>query len=211
MKKYNLYLIAAIVFVSAAIASCNKDKDDGDNGLSTSTVTTIDATVEGGDALNDLIDEVRLVGSFGERAVLATAKFSNGGFKIDLPKTLPSNVLESIEGRLQDGVNVSNKNVKWTRTDMRAYDKDDNLIGRLYYSKSDENTWVYVDFIYSDGDCNITGNVLDEKGIIPVTYSVSLKKGWNQMFNITNGLFNDEQEQISTTTIQSGLKWVFGL
>ena len=210
MKKYNLYLIAAILFVSAAIVSCDKDDDDDDGGLSTSTVGTIDAKVENGNAFNDLIDEVKLVtlGNSGV-VVLATAKFSNGGFKIGLPETVPSNVLRSFDeqGGVDEDLEVSNMNVKTTFTSLFAYDEDGDWIGGFFYFKEDATTFVGMQLVYADGDVNITGETTDEDGT--ETWSVYLKKGWNQMFFIDKEWPNDKWESTSTTTSQSGLKWYF--
>ena len=210
MKKFVLKLrIVATIFACLAVmmlVSCNKD----DDGLSTSTITSITANVEGGSALNDLIDEVKLVtwNNSGDDVVLATAKFSNGGFKIVLPETVPSNVLSSFnEDYLDEDIKVSNMNVETTYAELHAYNENGDRIGFFYYYKENATTDVEMDLVYANGDVNITGKITDEYGT--ETWSVYLKKGWNQVFYIDKELPNDKWEDSVTTTSQSGMKWFF--
>ena len=203
---------AAALFFSAALVSCNKDDNNGDTGQSTLTGTSITANVEGGSALNNLIDEVKLVAynkeNYDQFVVLATAKFTNGGFKIDLPGTVPSSVLESFDEDFLTDITVSNMNVKTTWAYTKAYDKDGQEIGGFYYYKEDGNTGVIMGLVYAEGDVNITGSSTPHENVTS-TYSVSLKKGWNQVFEIEKELPDDKWEYTRTTANQSGMKWIF--
>jgi len=196
---------AATLVFSAAIMSCNKDDDN--NGLSTSPVTSITASVDGGNALNNLIDEVKLITwnpyDYDDPIELASAKFTNGGFKIDLPETVSPDALDILP--FNPSINISDKSVKVVSyTNTIAVDEDGERIGVFECYKEDGKTWVAMGLWYADGDVTITGKETTQWGI--TNFNISLKKGWNQVFFIED---ETSWEETITTTTQSGLKWVF--
>ena len=212
MKKVFLFFVA-VLFVSAVITSCDKD----DDGPSTSTVSgAFDVKLEGGSAYNNVIDEVKLIGwaeNTGSEIVLATAKYSNGGFKIDLPATPPSSILCPIAetftdgGKVNESVKISNTSAKVAEdVQLYAYDADGDRIGGIYCYKEAGNTFVGMTLAYSDSDVTVTGKETTEWGSI--TYNMSLKKGWNQAFYIEKEVSEEKWEDTLTTTPQSGMKWV---
>ena len=212
-----LRIVATIVACLAVMmfASCNKDKDD--DGLSTSTITSITADVEGGSALNDLIDEVRLEARIESYyyVVLETAKFTNGGFEFDLPKDVDlSNLrfgifVDELDNTAPlEGIKVSNENVNVVWVNMYAYDKDGKQLGYFDYSKHNTYSLLY----YSDGDVNITGkHTREDKGsgsMETIIYSCSFKKGWNMAFEVIQRVSGGWDYTV-TTKSQSDVKWVF--
>ena len=212
MKKVFLFFVA-VLFVSAVITSCSKD----DDGPSTSTISgALDVKVEGGSAFNNIIDEVKLIGynpdTYSE-VVLATAKYSDGGFKIDLPETPSSGILQPVANLFADGgdvsesVKISNTSAKAADVYLYAYDADGDEIGSIYCYKETGNLYVALELIYADSDVTITGSETYEWGT--TTFSASLKKGWNQAYYVEKEVSEEKWEDSFTTTPQSGLKWVF--
>jgi len=190
MKKLGFYLVTVALAISAAFTSCNKDKDNGAAG--TSVVTTITATVEGGAAYNDKIDEVGLwVDGCG---VIKTVPYQNGGFTIDLTTvTVPESCMNNIP-------QSSNPNAKVSYDALFLGFKDGNRVAVFGYIKGFENgslegTEAFL--IFSDSD--LTFNYSDPEE----SYSWNLKSGWNMAYTTYNGT-----QGISSTNAVSGLKWI---
>jgi hypothetical protein len=211
MKKsfFSFLLTGALCASMLVVSSCKKD----DDGLGTSVVKTLDVKVDDGSKYNDLIDEVRLVGyniNTWNAVELVTAKYTAGGFKMDLPESVPANILESF-GKESSNVNVSNTNAKlaYNNVSLRAFDKDGNRVGSIAYSKNDKNTNTTVlgELVYADNDVTVTGKVTEEWGA--AIYAMSLKKGWNLVFFIEKEVSKGVWEGTATTSGQSGMKWYF--
>ena len=203
------YLVLAALVATAAFTSCNKDDDKDDGG------GKITATVENGSKYDNQIVKVKLV-SMKDDSEIASGSWSKGGFTIVLPATVDAKYLDTEdEDDYGEGVTVSNKNAKTVWFDIYGYDKDDKYVTSFGLGKSDDSSESYAWYVYSDGDVNISGTEEEEyeydgghKEIS--TYSVTLKKGWNVVYDThsesTQGgkrLYNGTL----TSTPVSGLKW----
>ena len=208
MKKVVLnYLVIAAFAVLAAFTSCNKDGDENVG----SVIDKITANVEGGAKYNGVITKVKLgTGNRDEKEeVLATGNWSNGGFTIELPKTVDAKYLEPMfdEDNIPPTVTISNKDAKFCETWIIGYDKDDKYVdGFIYGNKNKEvNTHYWAEYIYADSDINISGTYEDR------VLSISLKKGWNVTYTTMSCKREDEitrctMERFLSTTV-SGMKW----
>ena len=221
MKRVCLFFTAALFASAALMTSCEKDDEDKDdnndeNGLVASTVSgNLDIKIEG---VHDEFDpsyifDVELTtwdSDHYDYVVLATAKYSNDGFTISLPENPPSNTLKPINDDFgfepEDGVKISNMNAKIMQAGLYAKNEYGSNCGSIYLYKEEGDTEFYMYLIYSDSDVNVTGKDLGNEE----TYSLSLKKGWNKMYCIYKELPDGRDDDIYTTTPQSGMKWFFG-
>ena len=192
-KQWLSMLFIAALVLSATFTSCDKDDEDG------GTIDKITATVEGGAKYNGVISKVKLgLDIDDEIVVIATGDWSNGGFTIELPKTVDAKYLEPFSG-----------NVKVSGPIVAGFDEDDEFVTIFVCGKKengpplpypDVNYYYRAYYIYSDSDLNVS----DE---------FSLKKGWNfkhvatGAFVIVDGgyVFLDEQSTFSNNV--SGMKW----
>ena len=200
MKKTSIFLIITLFFLAALATSCDNNKDNNDT-LDTA-LTSLDIKIENGNDFNDLIDEVRLVVSIGDVHTIATAKYLNGGFKADLPATMPDNLLRRlIDTGIDDGVTVSNPDAKCTSIIIYAYNADGRRIGKISCLK--ENT--EMTFLYADSDVTASGNL--ETGRTTTSINISLRKGWNKVYVTINELADEKYESVMTTTEPGSMKW----
>jgi len=195
-SRRNILKLASTLFAACFIfVSCNNGDDDNDGLAGTSVVTTITATVEGGAAYNDKIDEVWLImgtinlGRDGE--VIKTVPYQNGGFTVDLTTvTVPESYLSD---------KILNNPLGFFGA------KDGETVAVFYYQKGWENVSMLEEgegtiamFIFSDSD--IIHN-FKESG---VAYNLNIKSGWNMVYTTSSrsggGVFS--------TNAVNGLKWI---
>jgi len=206
-------------------ASCNKEKD---NEIPTSWFNgTITAIVENGNDYNSIISKVMtLVGECiiirvdaddpgtVECTEMIFANYSNGGFTLTLPAIVDDKYLRFFRFLdISSSLTISDPNAKlFEMYSINAYDSNDVRIGDFSYIKQDEKSYTAGFFWYADRDFTITGSLfLDEEGCyfveeggIPLIWSVSLKKGWNRVYEI----MYENKAEISTKAV-SGMKWYF--
>ncbi len=225
MKKFkNVFLLAAMA-VSAVFVGCDKENDpsnddpsDPSGGLTPPTVFDdqgltssvfdgkIQATVAGGDSLNSKIDFVKaFVRVHGANDYeVASAPYSNGGFTLNLPETVP--ILGGYEP--QEGITVSDTTVKSTEvTGIRAY-KGATEVGTFHYYYYESADFASgATFVYADKNVSITGSFLHDNEV--VTYNrISLKRGWNKVYGKMSKKTTPQTLEF-TSTEPSGLKWIF--
>ena len=168
----------ALLAASIIFNSCKKNNGD-DNGTSFSSfsVSSLDVKVENGAAYNDLIDEVRLEAwdcSAGKRVALETAKYSNGGFKMDLPQSVPESVVCTESHVSEDVIIIADAG-----DGLKAYDKDGKRIGTIIGRF--ENMDGMTSILYFESDVTITGN-----------WGTRIyKKGWNLSGKIDKWVFTE--------------------
>jgi len=222
----------AVLAVSAAFASCDKDDDAPatsivNNNISV-TVSNVDADVENVKLLaNSEIsvnwvwdDETgKIVGSTtsvtGEE--IARGSFSDGRLTMNLPATVDSRFLTPMYDDMEvpAGVSMSNNHVKGTGgVFLVGYDSDGNETGLFFYGKLDEATKqiIMAGLVYMDNDVIITGSFSNNEEIIKSTviYDCNFKKGWNFMYVLLSGDGEGRLTGKTTTTNPGGLKWVYG-
>jgi hypothetical protein len=205
-------LIGAVLFMG-----CN----DKEEQFGVSSITSITATVERGNAYDSKIDNVVALLAT-ENHQVKTVIYENGKFTIDLPAVLNESYLMKIDDGNYPALKVSNKNVKGVSIKIDAY-QSGICVGNFYYAKS-SSLQTEALFVYVDGDVKITGsdsstninrdpygNIIGEQ-TFNISYNVSLKKGWNIMYftetHSTSGQKTSTSETV-TTNIPDGMKWYF--
>ena len=208
-----LWLICIVI--AAVFAACDKDEENGTGSVITA-IDNVVAIVENGDKYNAQVVEVLLSRYYQDEIVaVATADFVNGGFSLELPKTVDEKYLEGLEGTGEE-FRVSNKNVKIALDfNIRGITVTGAYIN-FVFGKVDGNTVTREVFWYADGDLSITGSTffsyeLHEDVFERTTsFSASLKKGWNILY-ITEKRERINNVETTTTNIATkdpgGLKW----
>ena len=224
--------------MTIGFTSCNKDDDPIVSGAFDGVIT---AQVENGNIYNNLVK--RVTASLWDddddvEVVLASAPYANGGFTLTLPQTVDAKFLWPFDDdEFGPDVHISDKDAQTTYvSDVEAYssssgDFDDyDQVGYFNFYKDvfDGNevtetgtySYAYAMFMYADRDVNIAGTETSSETYEGVTYtyiarwSVSLKKGWNIVYDTGSSSYvNGERQEGTTyeshftTTPVSGLKW----
>ena len=178
------------------------------NGNNEGDGNQLTVTVENGAKYDNVIDRVKLMmyDHEGKRVVaLATGKWSNGGFTIELPKTVDAKYLVPAVEQYNylSNLTVSNINAKIGHASFIGYDKDDNIVAAIYYGKWDFNFSIGAYYYYADCDVDIFGK--DEEVLMKQDYSLNYKKGWNKYYQISPMVVGEWVR--STTNVVNGLKW----
>jgi hypothetical protein len=181
------------------------DDDDGGGGGGDATGFKITATVENGSAYNSKISTVKAMAedyTTDTEAVLASGNYSNGGFIITLPTTPAVKYLGQM---VSPNITVSDPGAKFCIVEplFEAY-KGANSVGDLCYAKEGNSSVIFGMYMYADRDVTIDGK--ESGGGVNVTFNLSLKKGWNIIYNTYSPY--DNSQSLSSTVV-SGLKWYF--
>jgi hypothetical protein len=174
-------------------SACGDDENDGESGAQTANSTEIVATNVidfGAD-----IDTVKAVtyridlnagGAIDGFEEIATATYSNNGFKITLPETLSAEYLRSYAEmltsfgvELPDGIVVSDMNAKIGNMNLLACDKNGEVMATFLLSDGSLGWQAY--YLYADRNFTLKGEFADENGI-SASIDYSLKKGWNTVY-----------------------------
>ncbi|GHT25423.1 hypothetical protein FACS189430_12000 [Bacteroidia bacterium] len=213
MKRVSNFLVA---MAAVMILGCDKNNDGNEPGTE-SAITEIKATVENGASYNDKIDEVRAIIETGYDEV--SGAYTNGGFTIKLPETVPAEHLFSPteywknHSEMQNiGATVTPATTKLTEIDYFQAYKASVKVGKFeykkgtgdYYNKGSVTEAVYV---YTDRDAVINGKNITKSTVI--WNNVFLKKGWNIVYQITSYATNSYGDYTYTNIEQGGLKWYF--
>ncbi|MDR3093451.1 MAG: DUF3823 domain-containing protein [Bacteroidales bacterium] len=218
MKQLSIFGIAVLtVAVLVCTPSCNKDDDNGG-----SAVVEIKATVENGVGLN--VDKVKALLGLDEERIgydwvwtgyeVASTDYTNGGFTLKLPETVPASRLGLLFDGLSEGVTVNPATAKGMFIVIVAYN-DENEMGEFEYI--DAKGWT-ASYTYVDRDVTVTGSYTGKspsgsytENTEKITFdNLSLKKGWNVIYH-----FYEENESTKTNTSKltntkpAGLKWIF--
>ena len=190
MNRQLLSLITAAMVLIAAFASCKKDKDGSGNSGGASV---INATVVDGDDYNDEIATVTAwmynYDHFNHDHFVVSGKYENGGFKLNLPKTVSETYLYSFDeiyGFDDDEFEgtISDPKVKINNMWIKAYNSQEEGIGVFNWKNEDGNEACYV---YADRNVTIKGRYGWYGNDHPDEYWIdefdcSFTKGWNIMY-----------------------------
>jgi hypothetical protein len=245
MKAKNIFAImtmAAVVGTTAMVACSKKSGDPVPNPFVPNADGTLPVTVavENGTTYSSQIDSVKIGGWVDNKGdvYLTTVPYVSGGFSFTLPATVAAANLSPYfdDNDLDDmeGLTISNKNVKAFAVDfLHAYKNGNpNYVGYFEYEgesgdldeKAGTGTFmkeIEAEFVYVDADCNISGSAKVDFSELEggtLNASVSLKKGWNVLYEIVEyknikwqagGDPTFDFVMTSTTAPQSGVKWTY--
>jgi hypothetical protein len=128
-----------------------------------------------------------------DKAVLVAGTINAGNFSITLPEKVESGNLHPFN--VQGNVPVSDPAANHTSVSLEVYIANGKNVGHLGYDKAG------VQYIYVDRDCRVTGS--GEEDGANYTYNVSLKKGWNTVYEVLNG----NVTEFTTTRPNGDLVW----
>ena len=218
MKRFFVnQLVMAALAISAAFTSCNKDDDEkGDetidgtiDGTVGGTIDKITAKVENASELSNVktVKLMALVISSEESEEIASAEFKNDGFTLNLPATVASKYLYLLAADMPSTVNVSNKNAKIANVSICGFDSAGDPIADFICTKKEGNTEYSMWLLYADSDVSISGTKTDEEEDEVFVFSLSLKKGWNAVYETYTRTTQGEKIEYKNSPI-SGLKWL---
>ena len=206
---------AAFICAGFLLTGCNKD----DNGLNGTNISTIDAKVENGSDYNTKIDAVKALINANEEYnsesgqyvytghEVASGNYTNGGFTLDLPKTVDDQYLSLLttDGMPKE-ITVSDTTVKGNSIEIVAY-KSGVEVGYFEYNSPDST--ATSGYIYVDRNVKITGSGSEDLfgSTFKYIYNVSWKKGWNIAYFKETTTVNSYTVEV-TTTEPSGLRWI---
>ena len=182
MKKtfLNFGLFLALGLTTVVFNSCDKDDDnDGDTNGGNALKITATNVINGSTNIKTV--KAIIYWESGENDydedAIAQAPYENNGFTLELPTTLGAKYLE-IDAYDLEGIVVSDKNFKsYYLDDLRAYNEDDDEIGYFYLEEENGDNFYYTSWFYSDRDVTMEGEHNGRK------YNVTLKKGWNVVYD----------------------------
>ena len=182
MKKtfLNFGLFLALGLTTVVFNSCDKDDDnDGDTNGGNALKITATNVINGPTNIKTV--KAIIYWESGENDydedAIAQAPYENNGFTLELPTTLGAKYLE-IDAYDLEGIVVSDKNFKsYYLDDLRAYNEDDDEIGYFYLEEENGDNFYYTSWFYSDRDVTMEGEHNGRK------YNVTLKKGWNVVYD----------------------------
>jgi len=163
MKKKILYLntllLAALVFTACPRKPVPLEPEPVPNSIAPTEITATNVKYSDND-----IATVKAIGD-NNRVEIASAEYKNGGFKLNLPATLPDECLSSAVSR-EFGNKISDKEAQICRISyFFAYNSAGKKIGRIDL----EDKINYTSYYYADRDFTVK-----ESG-----YACYFKKGWN--------------------------------
>jgi hypothetical protein len=200
-------MMLAVVILATALVACNKDNDKNGNGGGgggggiNSDPSIVEAKSVEGDCSK--VKSVKMVVEFfDEDVVIASGEFKNGGFKLQLPKTISDSDLMLATDWFENNV-VSDKNAKitWCEPDfVYGFDENGEEVGIFYLSSGDMiDDDSFARYIYADRKFTVKGSD---------NYSVdcTFNEGWNILYEVY-----DDPEELLTTNKPSGkdFRWLF--
>jgi hypothetical protein len=227
MNKVSLFFMAAVLTAGMVFTGCNKDDEDG--GTSALADNKITATVVNGASYSSAVDNVKaLMNEYEEydedlgRYVwtgytAGSGAYTSGGFTISLTATIEAQYLGS-EVEAEEGITISDPAVKIGYVEHIIAYKSDVEVGDFTYCNYDPNgdepaSGADGYYLYVDRDVNITGSESNTSNGYTETYTanMSLKKGWNIVYDTWN--YNEAAKTATYTTktgaAPSGMKWYF--
>jgi len=203
-----LGLLPALILAATTFVSCGGNKPE----LPDNSVISARGVV----AVRGNIDEIVSVRAMAYDWAgdgwtnIAEATFQNNGFTLQLPTTLPDNLLNPVTGNFPDNVVVvtGNPNAKWISVELVAVCENGNGTGsfRLVGGVDMENlTGTTASWVYVDSNISVTadfqlGGSFSARTII----NLNLRRGWNTIYVIAS---SEDDIFVLTTTTQrpSGL------
>ena len=195
-------LLLALGFTTAVFISCGGNSIGGGYNL--------EVKIPNGSQYSGQIDSVGFERDR-EHIISNNVAYNNGNFILKL-KDIPESFLrplENIIGRGIENVKISDPDTRGTtpKYGIAAYNKRGYTVGRIGCINQNpmkainETELKAMMPMYFDRKCEISGTVSVNE--YTATYNLSLKKGWNMVYEIREGKTRE-----LTTTPQSGLEWI---
>jgi hypothetical protein len=184
-----------------SFSSCSDDDDDNNNGGgATGTFTSLQVNLANGSQYTDIATVV--AGNL-YKPYSNVADYNNGNFTLEMLTPAAEDLWLYAEGA-PSTITFSDANVKVVMFyNITCYDTNDYNVGYMFLGRNNSGE-EYVDFIYADRDCNVTGTYEHDGGLSIVYYGLQLRKGWNKVYSVR---INDTEDSV-TTTPQSDFQWV---
>ncbi|MDR1585169.1 MAG: hypothetical protein LBS07_03200 [Prevotellaceae bacterium] len=175
-RKLILMSGAVIAFGLASISCKNNEPDDkSDSGI----ITKIEGTVANGGSYD--VDTVKVMHNSEEATiVLASSKWDNGKFTLNLPATLPDSYVSSLEN--EEGVTISDKAAKTYLLSVLQLYKNGKYKGTVSQAAKAGASTAKIQYFYTDRDVVLSGTTIG--GSEKITYNANFKKGWNTVYYI---------------------------
>jgi len=237
--KIKLCLFGALVILAFIMSGCDDGVSSGDKNSGTGENTGgdellyIHAKIENASEYSDVVEVKFMVYdiSINRHVELARSIWKNGGFTIELPKTLDSNFLHPLIRRdlllggrwipgiaeMQPTLTINNENVRVDNNYFVGVNKDGwEVVSFIAFMKDEDD--IVANFTYVDSDVIISGYTEQEFQVSPnrferntMTCSVSWKKGWNVWYLsrhqlATNNMFITKDQWLTTPINE--LKWL---
>ena len=208
--------ILILFFTGIVFSNCTSDEFDV---AGISAVSRIDARVENGSAYNSIIYSVKLLVGY-NTSVVNTALFSNVGFTANLPSTVNSENLGSIEYFFDNDYDLkfSDKKALITRGVFLAYSfamEGDEGQPLDWFFYGDPGKGIEGFLVYVDRDVTISGGSFyydDENPFADdmevTSLNLSLKMGWNIIYKSETYSRNIRSIKL-TTKEPSNMKWYY--
>jgi len=236
MTKKMRTILFSTTMIAFLFTGCGKEPNNPDDTTPTIKDGKLTAKVVNGNDYNSIVSRVVLGVldynyEIGERNFVefASGNYANGGFTITLPQTVDNKYLrpftEMFLGRDDDYFTIECDDI--TISDVNAlsslgnslnisgFDANGEGFDFLICAKIDNNSMMCSAMpIYVDRDVTITGeySYSYEEHKQTITFSLSLKKGWNMVYAKSTETFTEigreNRDELSTKAI-SGLKWYF--
>ena len=201
-KLRKVAVIISCLAVTTMISSCDeKEKEEEFDLVSDWFDGKITATMENVSAwsVSKIVARTRGKQNYID---VVSGNYSNGGFTLNLPSTLPDECLENTSLDFIN-FNFSDYEAKIQQIEFSYYENSNNndfWLGTVWHYTKVNDTETSVLYWYADRDVTITGKDNTSK------VSISFKKGWNRLYvtdNHTDGIF------IYSTKPVDGCKWYF--
>lgn len=184
LRKIGLFL--ALVMTSTLFNSCKKD-DKISEAISSANASNITAT-NIINSSNDTIVKVKAVvfDEYDNESVFGEGAYKNNSFTLQLSSTIANNYLRNIVFLIDgvEGVTVSDSNCMFNDwIAIFGYNDADVLTGSFYYESEETINQIYdwagAGWLYVDRDVTVKGEDVNQGVVVDLT----LKKGWNNVYN----------------------------
>lgn len=206
MRKVATFGLACLALTSIVFSGCEKDDDDSKEEdaslvvasnveLSSTNIATVDAVVWKEFDSNPTT----------KQHIIATEKYMDKGFKMQLPKSLEPKLLSLLSNDIPDNITISDKTAQYTEISFEVSDKNNLQIGELFKADNFEADNMMF-YLYVDKNVTIKGEAMyyDEDSpeeVVVSKYDLKLKKGWNYVYTSITESDDLKNEKVITTRI----------
>ena len=205
---FKFYLAATIILLAMVFIACgsnSSENKDNENFFVINVENVIGAdsnivTVKAGMIASTSIHRTSKIDY-----EVASAEYKNGGFRLNLPETVPDEWLNAVIDYWEDTIRfvISDTKAKVNFLEIGACNQEGIEESSRFWLEVEENdNGNYCDNFYIYADRNFTITVKGDNN-----YNCIFKKGWNIVYSC----FDKDDKWIATTQKPSGInfKWYF--